>query len=63
MCLMFNLVERSAHLALHGAGHKEEGLGVRRALQSILLWVRGTGSGLEAEEGAEARRGGGRGPQ
>lgn len=57
MCLMFNLLECSVQFALHSTGHKEEGLGAR-TLQSILLWVCCTGSGLRAEEGAEAWRGG-----
>lgn len=34
MGLMFNL-ECSFHCALHSTGHKEEGIGVRRTLQSI----------------------------
>lgn len=57
MCLLLNLLECSVHFALHSTGHKEEGVGTRRTLQSILLWVCFTGSGLKAEEGAEAWRG------
>lgn len=38
-CLMFNLVERSAHFALHSTGHQEEGVGDRKTLQNLLLWV------------------------
>ena len=35
MCLMFNLLERWLHFALHSTGHKEKGVGAGRSFPSI----------------------------
>lgn len=56
MGLMFNFLDCSVHFALHSTGHKEEGVGARRTLQSTLLWVCFIGDGLEAEESTGAWR-------
>lgn len=56
-CLTFNLVECSAHFPLHSTRHKEGGVGDRRTLQNLLLWVWFIGGDLKAEQSAEAWRG------
>lgn len=35
MCLMFNLLERLLHFALHSTEHKEKGVGAGRSFPSI----------------------------